>query len=131
MSRKAKDVCLEPTEEQRLRLELLQTRCHLNLEAQAHMDALRLFWDGQINLFRLALYVAEANKPYVEHELARLQQEGKQVLQELVNLGPQIVTENFWPNETKWDPVALTFTAPDSGIVPAERKSRETKTRIQ
>ena len=132
MSKKAqKTVCLQPTEEQSLRAQLLQMRCHQNLEAQAHMDALRLFWESQNNLFRLALYVAGTNKPYAEQELARLQEEGKQVLQELVNLGPQIVTENCWPDDTKFDPVALTFTVPDSSMVPTERKSSEPKTRIQ
>jgi hypothetical protein len=79
---KKKLVSLQPTTEQALRLELMQMRCHLNLEAQSHMDALRLFWDNQISLFRLALYVAETNKPSIEKELAQRQAEGKELLQE-------------------------------------------------
>lgn len=125
MSKKQKHVSLEPTEEQRLRLELLQTRCHLNLEAQSRWDAEKRFFECQSQLHQLALYVTEPAKTQAEQELSRLQAEGKQLLQNLVNAGDLVKQENGWPDDTKWNPVTLTFTAPtDSVLVPATEGSK-------
>jgi hypothetical protein len=132
VSKKAKHVSLEPTTEQSLRLELQRYKCELNLEQQAHMDALRLLFEGQINLFRLALHVAETNKPYIEQELARLKEEGEQLIHNLLNAGELVKQENCWPDDTKWDPVRLTFTAPaDSALAPATTEGSKAKIRIQ
>jgi hypothetical protein len=85
MTKKAnKSVLLEPSDEQKLRLELAQSKCHLNIEARWRLEAEQRFFESQILLYRLALEVAEEKKAQITEHLAKAEREAKALTAELV-----------------------------------------------
>lgn len=78
-----KPISLEPTEEQKLRLQLAQRDCELNLANRRHIEA-------EMRFYQLALSTTVAMLPRIEEELSRLEQEGTQLAQVFCELSEQI-----------------------------------------
>jgi hypothetical protein len=66
--RAGKSVFLEPTEEQKLRLQLAHAAVEVNFERRERLDMELRFYEAQMNLCQLALYVAETTKTQREEE---------------------------------------------------------------
>jgi hypothetical protein len=120
-----KRVCLEPSEVQKLRLQLAQRDCQLNIAERCHMET-------ELRLHRALLTIASATVPEIEAQLANLERENKQLTQRFFEVGEEIKAENGWPDETRWDATTLTYSAPnESGWTAVPEPAGENKIRIQ
>ena len=89
-------VPFEITEEQKLRLQLAQRDCELNLSRRYEMKSEIGLFQSQKQLHEFALRVIEENMPWMQKELARLEREAAQLTRAFYEVGEQIKTENGW-----------------------------------
>lgn len=118
-----KRVCLEPSTEQTLRIQLAYSRWERNLEARGRLDAERRF-------FQLAFEVTQATLPYIDEERTNLEHESRELAMAIVSLMETVKLENAWGDEVNWDAATLTFTAPAKSA-PGQINRDENNIRIQ
>ena len=120
-----KPVCLQPTAEQKLRIQLAYRNWELNFETRSRLEAERRF-------FQLAYDVAQATLPRIDEQLAQRERESRELAVALVNLGEAVKLENCWGDQVRWDASTLTFTAPAEAVpTSATVQSTESKVSIQ
>jgi hypothetical protein len=105
-------VILETTEEQKLRLQLAQRDCELNLSRRCGMESEIGLFQTQKRLHEFALRVIEENMPWMQKELARLEREAAQLTRAFFEVGEHIKTENGWSDRVQLDVATLTYSAP-------------------
>jgi hypothetical protein len=118
-----KRVSLELTEVQKLRLQLAQRDCQLNVARRCHMET-------ELRLHQAMLMIASATVPEIEAQLANLEREDAQLTQTFFEVGEQIKAENGWDDRVRWDATTLTYSAPaETSWTPVE--ASESKVSIQ
>jgi hypothetical protein len=118
-------VSLEPTEVQKLRLQLVYRECQLNEARRNHMEA-------ELRIHQSVIAIANATVPDIETQLAYLERERKECLQRFAQVGEQIKAENGWPASARWDGMTLECSAPAEHVLATVRDSAgEGKSRIQ
>ena len=118
-----KRVSIELTEVQKLRLQLAQRNCDLNIARRCHMET-------ELRLHQAMLTIASATVPEIEAQLANLEREDTQLTQAFFEVGEQIKAENGWDDQVRWDATTLTYSAPaESSWTPVE--GTESKVSIQ
>ena len=103
------NVSLEITEAQKLRLQLAQRNCELNI-------ALRCLVGSDIQNYQPGCAVS---LPQLCEQLVQLYLEGDRLVREFYQVGEQIRTENGWPDEAQWDGLTLTYSIPAEQILAA------------
>ncbi len=120
----SKQVFLEPTEVQRLQLQLAQRDYELNVAQRSHLEA-------EIRFHQLARSVAETRLPGMQEQLAAMERDGSQLVHKFLAVGEQIKVENGWPDAAQLDAMTLTYSAPaQNGWAAVPELSGENKVRI-
>lgn len=125
MNEHVETVNLEPTELQKLRLQLAERDCQLNIAIRRHLEA-------ELRIHQTVLTIASATVPLIETQLADIEREGKELTQRLFEVAEQIKTENGWTADVEWDALTLTYSAPaDNGWTAVPQQDGDSKIGIQ
>jgi hypothetical protein len=107
-------VSLEPTEVQKLRLQLVYRECQLNEARRNHMEA-------ELRIHQSVIAIANATVPDIETQLVYLERERKECLQRFAQVTEQIKSENGWPSTALFDGTTLQCSAPAEHVLALSR----------
>lgn len=125
MSKRARKIALEMTEEQRLQHELAKRELELN-------TAKRCTVERDINFYQLTLTLAQSLIPRLQQDIEQFQNEDQQSTQRLLELIKRTKAENGWPDSAQFDLTTVSYSAPaEKEWTAVPETTMESKIRIQ